>query len=241
MNFNVRKMLRNVAPLRSASHFCRALLDRARYKRQRVLEDLQTLMEESEDPWNYSTNHEEADRFRSVAELLEMAHKDGLFANAFEVGCAEGIFTKMLAPRCKSLLSVDISRAALSRAQQRCAGQQVRFEQWDLFDSPAPENLDLVVVMDVIEYFFYPPDVEFARDKLVSALQPGGYLLVGNSRQDEMFETSWWGKWMLRGGGRIAEFFGGHPQLELIASEKKGIYVNSLFRLRAERPVPFSV
>ena len=231
----VRRMLRNVVPLRSASHFCRALGDRASYKRQRVIEDLQNLMQEHEDPWKYTTNPEEAERFRSALELLDMARESGLFENAFEIGCSEGFFTAMLAPRCKSLLAVDISQVALSRAQQRCKGLGVQFEQWSLFDSPAPANLDLIVVMDVLEYFFRPADVRSARDKLVRALRPGGYLLVGNSRQDDLFETSWWGKWMLRGGARIAEFFGDHPQLEFVASETKGIYVNALFRLRADR------
>jgi len=236
----VRQMLRNVAPLRSAFHFCVALSERARYKRQTVLEGLQILMQECEDPWNYTTSPEESDRFRSASELLDLAREDRLFENAFEIGCSEGVFTKMLAPRCKSLLAVDISQVALCRAQQRCKGNDVRIEQWNLFTSPAPENLDLVVVMDVLEYFLYPADVRFARDKLVRTLLPGGYLLVGNSRQNDVFETFWWGKWMLRGGKRISEFFGDHPKLELVASETKGIYVNSLFRLRASRTHPFS-
>jgi SAM-dependent methyltransferase len=236
-----RRMLRNIVFLRSVSHFFRALGECARYRRQKMLEDLQNLMQKREDPWNYSTNPQEADRFRSAMELLDMVRENGRFENAFEVGCSEGVFTAMLAPRCKSLLAVDISQVALCRAQQRCTGPGVRFEQWNLFDSPAPVNLDLIVVMDVIEYFFYPPDVRFARDKLVRALRPGGHLLVGNSRQSDMFETSRWGKWMLRGGGRIAEFFGDHPQLELVASESKGIFINSLFRLRADRSDSFSV
>ena len=240
MIVKVRRMLRNVVFLRSVSHFCRALGQRVRHKRKKALEDLQNLMQEREDPWNYATNPEEADRFRSAAELLDMAGENEPFENAFEVGCSEGVFTAMLAPRCKSLLAVDISQVALCRAQKRCTGQGVRFELWNLFDSPAPLNLDLVVVMDVIEYFFYPQDVRFARDKLVRALRPGGYLLVGNSRQSEVFETSWWGKWMLRGGKRIAEFFGDHPRLEFVAWETKGIYVNALFRLRAKMADPFS-
>jgi len=198
-----------------------------------MLEDVLNVIQEREDPWNYTTNPEEIERFWSASEMLEMARGDGFFENAFEVGCSEGIFTCILAPRCKSLLAVDISQTALNRAMQRCAGLETKFEQWDLFTSPAPANLDLVVVMDVLELFFYPPDVRYARDKLVSTLLPGGYLLLGNSRQNDIFETSWWGKWMLRGGKRIAEFFGDHPQLELVASETKGIYVNALFRVRA--------
>lgn len=173
MIVTIQRTLRNVVPLRSAFHFYLALRERAGFRRKRVLDDMQKLLHEHEDPWNYSTSPDEADRFSSASQMLEMAREDGLFENAFEVGCSEGAFTKMLAPRCKCLRAVDISQTALSRARQRCKGQDVRFEQWDLFTSPAPANLDLVVVMDVLELFFYPPDVRFARDKLVRALRPG--------------------------------------------------------------------
>jgi 2-polyprenyl-3-methyl-5-hydroxy-6-metoxy-1,4-benzoquinol methylase len=236
MIVKVRRMLRNVAPLRSAFYFFRAVGQRALFKRHAVFIEMEGVLQEHEDPWNYTSSPDEADRFRSAAELLDLARENKPFENAFEVGCSEGFFTEMLAPRCQSLLAVDISQVALCRAQQRCKGQGVRFEQWNLFASPAPANLDLIVVMDVLEYFFRPADVRCARDKLIGALRPGGYLLVGNSRQSEVFETSWWGKWMLRGGKRIAEFIRDHPQLEFVAGETRGIYVNALFRLREKEP-----
>src|SRR5258708_2610538 len=164
--------------------------------------------------------------------MLDVVRRDEVFECAFEIGCAEGIFTSMLAPRCKSLLAVDVSKEALGRAIKRCAANGVKFEEWDILNSPAPLDLDLVVIMDVLELFYRPSDVRSTREKLVGALRPGGYLLLGNSRQNDIFETSWWGKWMLRGGKRIAEYFGQHPQLDLVASELHGIYVNALFRMR---------
>jgi hypothetical protein len=233
MIFQIRRKLRRVHFLRSAFYFFHSWRERARWTRKSVVEDLLHLMHEREDPWNYTTNPEEMERFRSALKLLKLARGDGFFENAFEVGCSEGVFTSILAPQCRSLLAVDISQTALNRAMQRCAGLEARFEQWDLFTSPAPANLDLVVVMDVLEYFLSPSDVRYARDKLVNSLCYGGYLLLGNSRQNDVFETSWWGRWMLRGGKRIAEFFSDHPQLELVALDSKGIYVNALFRGRA--------
>jgi hypothetical protein len=90
------------------------------------------------------------------------------------------------------------------------------------------------VVMDVLELYLRPADVCYGRDKLVKSLRPGGLLLLGNSRQNPIFETAWWAKWMVRGGKRIAECFAEHSRLELLASETKGIYVNALFRVRAD-------
>lgn len=231
MSFQVKRELRKIRPLRSAVYFYLSLRERARWSSRSVLDRWLEEHYRAEDPWNYQTCPEEAARFRSALNLLDNARSLETFEAAMEVGCAEGVFTAMLAPRCQSLLAVDISQAALGRAQQRCKEQHVRFEIWDLMISPAPQNLELMVVMDVLELFYRPADVHKACRKLVSAVRPGGYLLLGNSRQNEIFETAWWGRWLLRGGKRIAEHFVRHPRLQLIASDLRGIYVNALFRV----------
>jgi 2-polyprenyl-3-methyl-5-hydroxy-6-metoxy-1,4-benzoquinol methylase len=235
----IRRKLRNVHSLRSTFHFFKSLVDRVRWGRRSVVNNWIKNAYERNDPWNYTTCPEEADRFQSALNMLDVARKDANFERAFEVGCAEGVFTSMLAPRCKSLLAVDISQTALSRAVQRCGETRVKFEQWDLSSSPAPLDLDLVVVMDVLELFYRPSAIRDARRKLVDPLRPGGYLLLGNSRHNDIFETSWWGKWMLRGGKRIAEYFGEHPRLEVVATETRGIYVNALFRAKASGNGPY--
>ena len=230
----IRRSLRRVDFLRSAYFFVYAWRQRIGWTRQSVATDMLKAICDREDPWGYTTNSEEMDRFRSALRMLQSVEDAGGFENAFEVGCSEGVFTSMLAAHCQSLLAVDISNVALDRAMRRCEGQDVQFERWDLFDSPAPSHLDLVVVMDVLEVYLRPADVCYGRDKLVNSLRPGGFLLLGNSRQNPIFETAWWAKWMVRGGKRIAECFAEHPRLELLASETKGIYVNALFRVRAD-------
>lgn len=224
--------------LRSAYFFFRSLWDRVEWGRKPVLDKWLMQSYEKEDPWNYTTCPQEADRFRSALKLLDTGGGQNHFERAIEVGCAEGVFTNMLASRCKSLLAVDISQTALERARKRCADNEVKFEQWDLSSSPAPSNLDLVVVMDVLELFYRPSDIRRARQKLVAILRPGGYLLLGNSRQNDIFEKARWGRWLLRGGKRIAEYFGEHPRLELITSEMDGIYVNALFRAKVNGTLP---
>jgi SAM-dependent methyltransferase len=228
----IRRSLRKVEFLRSAYFFLYSLKQRMGWTRQSVAAEMAQAIGDREDPWNYTTNPDEMERFRSALNMLQSAKAEGRFENAFEVGCSEGVFTKMLALHCQDILAVDISQAALERAARRCGGHTVRFEKWDLFNSPAPSGLDLVVVMDVLELYFRPADVRYGRDKLVGSLRPGGFLLVGNSRQNPVFETAWWAKWMVRGGKRIAECFAEHPNLQLLALETKGIYVNALFKVR---------
>jgi len=69
-------------------------------------------------PWDYASPREQA-RFHHAAELLDVVRGNTCFRKALEVGCAEGAFTEFLAPRCESLLAVDVSAAALERALTR--------------------------------------------------------------------------------------------------------------------------
>lgn len=228
----IRRKLRNVHSLRSAFHFCLALMARVQWAKPALEASLNELYEKP-DPWEYTTSPEQQDRFDSAVRLLDKIRGGTLFEHAFEVGCAEGAFTVLLAPRCASLLAVDVLTKPLDRARSRCAGINVVFETWDLMLSPVPAHMDLVVAMDVLEFYFRPSHVRTARDKLVSAVRPGGYLLLGNSRQNQIFESARWGKWMVRGGQRIAECFAEHPRLRLVAAETGDFYVNALFVARA--------
>lgn len=228
----IRSRLRDIHSLRSALHLYLALKEQMQWAKPALEASLEQCYEKP-DPWDYMTCPEEQDRFSSAIRLLDQARGGELFRNAFEVGCAEGVFTAKLAPLCKSLLAVDVSARALERARIRCAGTSVTFQRWDIMLSPVPSNMDLVVIMDVLELFFHPSDIRSARGKLISAIRPGGCLLLGNSRQDEFFETAPWGKWVLRGGKRIAECFGEDPRLTLAGSEAGQFYVNALFRVRA--------
>jgi len=196
-------------------------------------ESMNQWMDESfqkQDPWNYTGDAEEQKRFAIAVKLLQQASHQSQFENAFEIGCAEGIFTQKLAPLCKRLVASDICPSALERAQNRCAGANAKFMIWDLRSSPMPEDMDLIVVMDVLELFFRRPDLRKAKEKLVSAMPPNGFLLLCNSRQILSFESTLWSKWMIRGGKRIAEYFARDPRLEVIASETSDLCVTTVFR-----------
>ena len=68
------------------------------------------------DPWAYESDYEAIKYEQTLALLPEV-----VFANALEIGCAEGHFSLRLAPKVGSLTAVDISTRALARAQERCA------------------------------------------------------------------------------------------------------------------------
>jgi SAM-dependent methyltransferase len=227
----LRRRLAGVGPLSDAYHLARELWwmawdtpDRARARFEREFAA-------GPDPWDYGGP---AARQRH-AQALGLLDAAGLAAveRALEIGCAEGHFSAALAARCRSLLAVDISTVALARARARPGWPSgVRFAEWDLRRDPLPGRFDLVVAMDVLESFCRPGLVRGARARLVDALAPGGYLLLGNSRQGALFETTWWGRALIRGGLWIDRYVGAHPALERVAGGTGSFYVNSLFRRR---------
>ena len=229
----VRHGLGRLQPVRSAYYLAAALRDYVRWgNAQRCDGWMEWSFSQKADPWNYSDPIEQ-DRFRSAIALLDLVCKGGAFRRAFEVGCAEGAFTELLAPRCAVLTAADVSSTALGRARLREMNGHVEFLCWNLRTDPLPDNLDLIVIMDVLEMFYRPRQVRMICNKLVQALCPGGYLLVGNSRQNQWFETSWWGRAMLRGGVHISRFFGEHAELETVGDDLRSWYVNTLFQKRA--------
>lgn len=170
------------------------------------------------DPWNYTSNYLEILRHQREVEMLDRVRGGKRFDSALEIGCAEGVFTKILADRCDSLLATDFSEDALSRARRRCQGDEhVSFAQIDLRNDLLPGVFDLIVAIHVVEYIKNPLSLRRVRDKLVRGLRTGGYLLLGSCTGDNEFrEGLWWSRYMLRGGLRINQSFATHPALTVV-------------------------
>src|ERR1700760_3939198 len=69
------------------------------------------------DPWGYLASDYE--RAKYAATLA--ACGPGPFACALELGGSIGVFSALLAPRCKRLLTVDVAPTAVVRARSRLA------------------------------------------------------------------------------------------------------------------------
>jgi len=108
------------------------------------------LYSKNDDPWRMATRwYEERKRAVTVASLPRVRFESGL-----EVGCSTGELTAALAPRCESLLAVDISDAAVSRATKRTDGLgNVRVERADATQEFPSGLFDLVVISEVAYYW----------------------------------------------------------------------------------------
>jgi len=180
------------------------------------------------DPWKYETG-EDRRRLERAAEILDRI-RTGKFKHVLEIGCAEGVFTKMLAPFCDSLVAVDFAPTALQRARQRLSHASIRFEHLDLRSNPIHGTYDLITAMDVLDTVFRPADLRRIRSNIADALEPGGYLLFTATRQNPLFETEWWGKLLLRGGLNIRDYLSRHSSLHLVYTECSETHAFVLFR-----------
>ena len=181
-----------------------------------------------EDPWGYASP-EGRRRFDRELGLIECATGVERIRRAFEIGCGEGHFTELLAPRCESLLAADISSTALKRARCRCRKlPNVRFERWDLRSDDVPGQFDLVVATSVLEYLKSPRSLRRARAKIAQAVRPGGLLLVGNVQLDPVVESARWTRLLPRGGAPVNAFVARHPQLEVVAQSEENGYMETV-------------
>ena len=93
-------------------------------------------------------------------------------ASCWEIGAGGGSVAAWLAERCGQLLVTDLD----TRFLEPLAGGNVKVERHDVVADPLPdEKFDLVHARLVLEHL---PQREDVLDRLVSALRPGGWLLL---------------------------------------------------------------
>lgn len=101
------------------------------------------------DPWSYETSAYEHAKYRDTL----AACGPGPFRRGLELGGSIGVFSALLAPRCRSLVTIDRAPTAVAAARRRLArmpGVTVRLGTIPR-DIPALEY-DLVVASEVLYY-----------------------------------------------------------------------------------------
>lgn len=218
--------------LRSSWYFSTMLCELLKHRPSRTRTELDALFSETPDPWRFDRPMEQA-RFLRQLTMIISAHGAMPIRHAIEIGCAEGVFTEILARHCKSLLATDLSPVALSKARQRCVQlSNVRFAEFDVRHETAQGPFDLIVASCVLDYIAWPMTMRRVRSRLVASIAPGGLLLVSNSIGGDVIDNAWWGQVLILGGKWISHFFAKHPALEVLAEEQTAHHRDTLFRKR---------
>ncbi|MES3152506.1 class I SAM-dependent DNA methyltransferase [Sphingomonas faeni] len=134
----------------------------------------EALYKDKGDPWFFETSAYEAAKYAETLAALPAAR----FASALEVGCANGVLTARLGPRCDALLAVDVSQTALASARARCSDQRNITIAQRRLPAEAPEGrFDLVLLSEVV-YYWDSADIVALAAYLRKAVPSGGHVLL---------------------------------------------------------------
>lgn len=126
------------------------------------------------DPWDFQTSAYEAAKYQDTVASLPRAR----YQQALEIGCSIGVLTRMLAEKCDSLLSLDISEQALADARTRCADRpNVQFARIQVPEEYPEGRFDLIVVSEVA-YFWSPEDLARAMNLIAEHQAANSQLLL---------------------------------------------------------------
>jgi SAM-dependent methyltransferase len=132
------------------------------------------MYQDAADPWGFAERWYEQRKYAiSLAQLPARRYR-----SAFEPGCSIGVFTRMLARRCDTLLSCDVAAVAVQAAARRTGDlPQVRVEQREIPGQWPSGRFDLIVFSEIL-YYFGDHDLEQVLKNAVAALEPEGTLLA---------------------------------------------------------------
>lgn len=191
---------------------------------------------QKEDPFGYDTPYE-VTKFERTIDILP----DPKSKTVIEVACAEGHFSRRLAPHVGKLLASDISETAVERAAARSVGlTNVEFSALDLVKDPLPGPVDAIFCAEVL---YYLPDEEIVRSvaqKMHDALKIGGHLIlvhafvVSEDRTKTGFD---WGD--VRGPESFRQSFLSVPGLALDRTDETELYrIDRFVRLAPGQVAP---
>lgn len=137
---------------------------------QMTAADFEARYQREGDPWGYETSPYEREKYAATL----AACGDGPFASALELGASIGVFSRQLAPRCRSLVTIDASRTAVAAARRRLAGLAPVTATVGTIPSDIPRgDYDLVVASEIL-YYLSPTELdetlELIRECLVGRL-----------------------------------------------------------------------
>lgn len=133
-----------------------------------------TLYREAGDPWRLGGSwYEERKRALTMASLPRAR-----FRSAFEPGCALGLLTELLAPRCDRLLATDVATEPLAAAAVRLtAHPHVELRRLTVPRQWPAGEFDLVVVSE-LGYYLDHTDLSTLVERMVGGLAADGVVVA---------------------------------------------------------------
>lgn len=124
------------------------------------------------DPWRFRTSKYERGKYLATLGCLTKR----IYATALEVGCSIGVLTKLLSPRCVSLLAIDTSSTAIAAAKS-ANDPNVKFRVATL-PAEFPEGPFELIVLSEVLYYFAEADLKRVAQSCVDSISKGGEIVL---------------------------------------------------------------
>jgi SAM-dependent methyltransferase len=124
------------------------------------------------DPWQFRTSEYERKKYEATLHSLTKPK----YETALEVGCSIGVLTRLLSPRCVSLLAVDASATAIEAARA-INGADVTFRVADIPARFPVGTFDLIVLSEVL-YYFDEADLARVAEACTNSIADNGEIVL---------------------------------------------------------------
>jgi SAM-dependent methyltransferase len=136
--------------------------------------DFEARYRDDPDPWSYATSDYEHDKYAATLAACGIPP----FGNVLELGSSIGIFSLMLAPHCRSLITIDGAPTAVRAARDRLA----EFESVTTIEGTIPaaiprRSYDLVVASEIL-YYLEPDALAGTLSVLRDCMRRGARLVT---------------------------------------------------------------
>jgi len=131
------------------------------------------------DPWGYTTSDYERRKYEATL----AACGDGPFSAALELGGSIGVFSELLAPRCRRLMTIDAAPTAVASARRRLASFPNAHALVGSIPGGLPaHDFDLAVAAEIL-YYMSISELSATLTWLRSHMPPGARLVAVHWRQ----------------------------------------------------------
>lgn len=139
------------------------------------IEEFEARYRADPDPWSYHSSHYE--RAKYAATLDACGHGPAV-DSALELGGSVGVFSELLAPRCRTLTTIDAAPTAVTIARARLAGRpHVQVILGEIPEAIPPARFDLVVASEIL-YYLSPRALTRTLARLRGCLVAGGRVVA---------------------------------------------------------------
>jgi SAM-dependent methyltransferase len=134
----------------------------------------------SADPWRYASDPYELGKYRKQIDWLTDGRTRRL-GRGLDVGCANGVFARMLCSCCDHVDAQDLSPVAIEHARRTLSGVPNVSLAVSEFprQAPPPDGFDAVVIGEVL-YYLEPAALAAAVVWMGDAVVAGARLIVAN-------------------------------------------------------------